>query len=231
MTTADSATEWWLMRGSAAHGPFTPAYIQLSLRSGAIAPEVLACPVGGQQWKPLNAWPEFNSAMSSQPVSSSGGSKAELPEFAKWIRSYCLFVSPMLFFGGMLGCLNAGSSFVPESPLFGVELIALAIYGIVQLGVAAILILGAIDLPTRSTKAVRMLQLGFALDLLNVVAMLVVTLFLFALAFSEQGHIAEVRDSVFDLLAPVQLAAVAFEAVALVWLVLKFESITRPGSV
>ncbi len=227
MTATTDLKQWWLLRDGAAQGPYTAAYIQLGLRTGTIQLGSPACPSGGQQWKPLREWPAFSNGSQAPIPPHSAERSSELPEFAKWIRYYCLFASPVLFFVGTLSCLSGGTMFVPESPLFGLEVLALGVITLVQLIAAVVLIFGAIGLPKRNKLSIRLLQLGFTVDLLNAFATLAIVLFLFALGSAEEGHFAQMNDSVFDLLAPVQLAALVFEAVALVWLVLRSDQLVQ----
>lgn len=56
--------KYWLLRGTAAHGPYIAEQIRAWLADGTAPPDTLACPEGGPQWSPLSEMAEFAQAAS-----------------------------------------------------------------------------------------------------------------------------------------------------------------------
>ena len=58
-------SQWYLLRGDQTHGPYEEEQVREWARSGQVAPTDLLCPVGGDQWQPLQAYPQFADAASA----------------------------------------------------------------------------------------------------------------------------------------------------------------------
>lgn len=57
--TAPSGGQWWLQLHGQATGPFTTAAVLEAVRLGDFATTTPACPVGGNEWKPIANWHEL----------------------------------------------------------------------------------------------------------------------------------------------------------------------------
>jgi uncharacterized RDD family membrane protein YckC len=56
----DHATrQWWLGENGQVKGPYGEPFICVSLKTGKLRPETLACPVGAQEWRTVADWPEL----------------------------------------------------------------------------------------------------------------------------------------------------------------------------
>lgn len=51
--------EWYLLREGKPLGPYRTEDIRSWVQSGQVQPGTLLAPVGGQEWQPLESWPEF----------------------------------------------------------------------------------------------------------------------------------------------------------------------------
>jgi len=50
---------WWIEANGKHIGPFSIETVRSHLADSEVAPSTLACPVGGDEWKPLTDWTEF----------------------------------------------------------------------------------------------------------------------------------------------------------------------------
>lgn len=57
--TPTPAEQWWVHYRGEAAGPMPLAELLTMLAKGEIVPDVLACPLSGQEWKPLSSWPQL----------------------------------------------------------------------------------------------------------------------------------------------------------------------------
>ena len=62
-----SDQQWWLARNGQADGPYSAEYITDGLQAGTLTVGSQACPVGGQEWKPLEDWPPWADTAQQQP--------------------------------------------------------------------------------------------------------------------------------------------------------------------
>lgn len=70
---------WWLTREGKPEGPFEQSLILGWIQEGRLESSSIACPDGGQQWKPLSSWPQFAVSI-SQTVNASDQSPASARE-------------------------------------------------------------------------------------------------------------------------------------------------------
>jgi hypothetical protein len=111
-TPPESADEkkWWVAIDGAAKGPFDATYIITAVKSGLILPTALACLVGGQEWRPLSDWAEFEAIAVAVPPPLPAAlpghpldvrlpllTNPALPKMANWISIYCIAVTPILW--------------------------------------------------------------------------------------------------------------------------------------
>ena len=61
--SSDMGRHWWLAKGGQSEGPYSEAYLAAAMLGGAVSSDMLACPVGGSQWRPLREWPSFVSVI------------------------------------------------------------------------------------------------------------------------------------------------------------------------
>ena len=100
--------QWWLSNQGAPAGPHSEAFLLVGLKTGAVSPETLACPVGGQEWKRLCEWPAFATtcAMVPPPVPPQ---MQPIPARAPWspqvIAWLGLLFSPIWV--GIMAAINA----------------------------------------------------------------------------------------------------------------------------
>ncbi len=73
---------WWLSKGSDPEGPFPAEHVAEWLRSGQIAPDTMACPENGQEWRPLREIDEFANAVPSAPAKPSAPTPPPPPHAA-----------------------------------------------------------------------------------------------------------------------------------------------------
>jgi len=59
---------WWVAQGDAHTGPFPVAQLRERLNSSDLNEEQLACPVGGDEWKPLSEWADVLGVKESEEV-------------------------------------------------------------------------------------------------------------------------------------------------------------------
>ena len=80
---------WWVAQGDAHTGPFPVAQLRERLNSSDLNEEQLACPVGGDEWKPLSEWADVLGVKESEevlpippplPTVNSSGIQASLPD-------------------------------------------------------------------------------------------------------------------------------------------------------
>ncbi len=102
--------KWWLSKGSDPEGPFPAEHVAEWLRSGQIAADTMACPVDGQEWRPLREIDEFAKAIPSvpskpstpspppppQPVDSVPAAAAVAPQGAQRLKSGILTAAIVL---------------------------------------------------------------------------------------------------------------------------------------
>lgn len=96
--SAETSKSWWLDLNGRPDGPRTTEAVTIELRAGRIAPTTRVCPVGGNEWRPLAAWPEWSSPATS-PVTVSSGD--DLREIAVWHRRFSLGILAIIV-GGLI---------------------------------------------------------------------------------------------------------------------------------
>jgi len=72
--------KWWLAVDGETKGPYNQAYAVAMLKSAKIDGTTLACPEGGQQWKPLSDWPAFADAVgqTASPPTTAGAAESQV---------------------------------------------------------------------------------------------------------------------------------------------------------
>jgi hypothetical protein len=55
--------KWWIAVRGVSDGPYSAAFILVSLKAGILEREALACLVGTQQWRPIGDWTDFGSSL------------------------------------------------------------------------------------------------------------------------------------------------------------------------
>lgn len=227
MTNAPIPT-WWLHRNNATEGPFTHAYISLALQNTQLDLNCLACLVGTQEWKTLADWGQWSErpttaetfafTSSSQRVSDDG----QLPDTARWICNYGLFVMPILWVVNNLSCVLSNPLFVEQSPYFGLELLLYLVDFPITLAATITLFVGALKL-RRSQQIGRTLVLcGLGGHVAWTMLLLMAGIGLLVVAESDPHvtHLAATESSgMGDALGcGILLAAFGFEIFAFIWL-------------
>lgn len=198
-TPVDSGTaerRWWLSRDDKAEGPYSEAYLIVSLQKGAIDPEALVCPEGSNQWMPVGKCPPFaeptgtSTAAGSpelpvRPVGSTAwagwmaaSTNPRLPRMANWICMYCIAVSPALQLLSLLATITFGgtASDLPyDSPIVGYAVAHDVLEFLALLAVTIALVIGALQLCRLKRRGVAILKVAFVLDF----ARILVTLFFY----------------------------------------------------
>jgi hypothetical protein len=245
-TTANPYPQWWLLQGSSATGPFRLSDVFNMLRDGRLSLESVACPVGSKEWRTLRDWNFYASPNSSVPVAESSpkiqlqlppldtetnaqARDASLPDMARWIGIYGLFVSPTLWLVNKLTCLVTAPVFVEESPLFGLEVLFYLIDSAVSLSATVLLFLGALFLRNRKQVATTLLVTGLGIGIAWLFVGLVVLALMLAAAASEPGvqhlNTSDEGAGIGLVLLGIALAATVFEVTALVWLLINRQQI------
>ena len=182
--------QWWLSRADEAEGPFVASAIVAGLRNGSIPVNALACPVDGQQWKPVSEWAEFAEAipiLQAEPVSewvdvtrdSDGRSavaprrplsagqfgdsfltNSRLPTMANCICVYAILVSPILWLFGECSGFAAGSTYRPGSGSASADAGLTALSLLGSLATAIVLFVGGLRLRGLRRSGVPLLKAG-----------------------------------------------------------------------
>ncbi len=110
---------WWLSSGNKPKGPFPTEHVAGWLKSGQLAPDVMACPEGGQEWKRLDELDVFVGHVPRPPAAAcepppppagalrsgtaAGGDKRHRAKFgiltAAIVLSGCCLLLDFLFLG------------------------------------------------------------------------------------------------------------------------------------
>lgn len=156
----------------------------VSLENGAITPKTLACPVGGNQWKPLGQWPAFESFLDRQhdenlkppplPPRRRGWNplgwlwrwvaNPRLPTMANWIWLYCLGIVPEVAILSHLAT-GVGSGTPPESKAYMLQCTWDILLLLVDIPVVILLVTGGLQLKRLRASAASVLKAGFAASL------------------------------------------------------------------
>jgi len=232
--------QWWLLQDGAPTGPFSHADVESGVLSGRILPGTLASPVGSVQWRPLREWESFAAGQPAEPQApplqspwpinvgkrSTVTRATQLPEMARWICAYSLFVSPVLWLINQGSCMATSPLFDETSPLLGFELLIGLMRFVVSLAVVALLLAGAIWLQRGKRLGVWLLISGLGLDIGWFVLELMVMALLMSAAAQDAGqqHLnpAEAGHPQLGMvLCAFTLVAGIFEVVSLIWLLTK----------
>jgi hypothetical protein len=141
----------------------------------------------------------------------------------KWICIFGLFVNPVIWGMSNLSCLVIGSSFSPESPLFGLALLQDVAGFFVGLGSLILLFLGALQLKRERALGITLTLTGLWIDVAWGVFAIVyfIVLAIVANVNPQANHWATDDKSSGQLgviILPIILACGVWEVVALVWL-------------
>jgi predicted permease len=230
-TIESPPSQWWLAKNSAAEGPLSHQEIRDALNSNKISRADYAYSSNEKEWKPLSAWSEFDSGTEEAAIQPPPAPPVEsypieplitnprLPAMANWICIYTLLVSPWLWWFYTVSDLTSGPIFVENSPLAGVEALAMFVGMFTSLIITVALFIGGMRL-----RALR--RSGTTIIILSiVVAVAVQVLMLFGvillLAMSDPIHYATktVAAELIDFFAViVGLCEAAFMVTALLWL-------------
>jgi uncharacterized RDD family membrane protein YckC len=115
MTTTSEAQEidgtrrWWLGENGQVKGPFGTAYVVVSMKTGKLRPNVLACVVGTQEWRTISDWPELCPVAGSvpPPLPTQTASTTPVAYAGFWDRVRAAFLDGVIVFlatgfGGVL---------------------------------------------------------------------------------------------------------------------------------
>lgn len=231
--SSGNASQWWLSTEGKAEGPFTESYILAGLKTDTIPPDAHACPVGGQEWKSVAVWPAFADAIvptafASPPVPpprSGAGSNdpmltnPQLPQMANWICVYTILVSPVLWLLSNMSCVFTGSTFDPDSDLFGFEVVMLGLEAIATLAITVTLFIGGLRLKCLKASGLKLIKIALWADLALIP--LAILLFLPLVFVADKRDWAEsttAQDLIGFAVFCGGLIVFAFEILSLVWL-------------
>lgn len=250
MSKATTEQLWWLLVDGVPTGPYTQVDLTTLVQEGRVLPDTNACPVGSTQWSPLRAWSAFQWAgraaagsewvVEPPPIvmrpSRTPVPADALPEFARWLCIYSLFVSPTLWLLSNLFCIATPPLFVEESPFFGFEVLLNLADAVVGLVTTVLLFVGALQLRQLRRIGVTLLTAGLGINLGYVIMHLLLFTVLLAGAASDpefqhlhpdDGNSAEVGFWLF--LTALFLTALVFEVVAFIWLLRRGERMRLRG--
>lgn len=237
-------TRWWIATGDKPEGPHTRSYIEMLLRSGRIVSTNLACPVDGEEWKPLCEWPEL-----SDLAAVSGSQNAppplpvptvlprhiglltnpRLPRMANWICIYCIAVYPVL---NLLSCIETfaygtASDFQYDSPATGFAVTYDAIMLVLYLGTAIAIVIGGLHLRRLRRVGATVIKAFFIVDFASIVIELLTATLWSALAAvvasplpaeEELTALGGVLVLVCLLIVALFVAVLVFQIIAFIWL-------------
>jgi hypothetical protein len=224
---------WWLSIDGKTDGPRSHAFVVAMLKSGQLDSSTLACPNGSEQWQPLSQWKEFAGAMPYEPsrpdtsfsdvavdsgpvnpyASSSVPSYPEagagqLPDTAKMICAYAIFVRPFVWFIG-----NASCVVIPPYTEFDVLMSFVGF--VVDSACTVLLVVGGIKLQAYRSSGLSLLRVG----IVSWIAFLVLALLLgFSMPIPESPDMGPAANIIELLLIGIYLVELGFQVFALVWL-------------
>lgn len=229
---------WWLSTTGKAHGPYTESYVIAGLKTNTLPVNAHACPVGGQEWKPVGQWPPFATAVvlalqvtptPSAPAMAAASAPVltnpQLPPMANRICAYSIVLSPFLCaLYGFSGLMTLSPTFRDDSDFFGLEVLMLILSILANLGLTILLVVVGIRLKALRRSGATIIKaaiwLGLPFSLLYLVAVFVVA----AIAgMSEGEHFAEQTPTTAATLIDfvmtiISLVEYTFQIIALVWL-------------
>lgn len=239
--TGTGSERWWLSKNSTPAGPYSEGYVSASLNGGTITSSTLACPVGGNQWRPLSEWPQFKEVLSKlpgtampppPPLAPPGSARAgltdfltnpRLPRMANWICIYCLGVSPAMTIIALPWTFSEASSVGSASPAFLLAILWDLATFVIDVASAIVLFLGGLKLKRLSPNARWWAIMSFYVSLGSKAIVLLGSLFVWAVeaavapgASSSDLTTGGAFLGLFAIL--LVLAVLVFEIVALVWL-------------
>lgn len=240
MTTHAPPRRWWLVVNSQVDGPRTETYILAGLQSGQIQPTTQACPEGGNEWRPLSAWPEWQGRTStgtSPPTLphvahnsyAAAGSlpnaydrlvtNPALPPMANAICVFTIVLLPLYWIFGVITTLVAPGTTEDE---IGFSMISLVIGAPIALAITILLAVGGLRLRSLRSSGVRLLKLGLIIDFVFIALSLIFTI-LIMIAIVMGGEVQEsTPNGAGTFFAAIEgvagIAALAFEIVAFIWL-------------
>ncbi|MCI0360150.1 MAG: DUF4339 domain-containing protein [Planctomycetaceae bacterium] len=236
---ASAGPQWWLLQDGSPAGPYPESEIVRLLEEGQLSTDILACPVGSTDWQPIRNWNALFSGQLGSPDSDRMQAPCEsasflrrpvvhspvqpLPDMARWICAYGLFVHPTLWLFSKLSCLAGPPIFVDDSPLFDWEVIVGLVDLMISATAAVLLFLGAMQLTNRKRISLALLSSGLGVSLGWLIVSLLWAALVFAAAASEPGvqHFRASEESspgLAILQCALGFAATVFEIVGLVWL-------------
>ncbi|HWL09969.1 MAG TPA: DUF4339 domain-containing protein [Planctomicrobium sp.] len=222
MKQNSSTGMWWLARRGEPTGPHSFQAVAQALSAGRVSSKTLACPVQGQEWKPLTHWPEFadvRQVPSNMPLLTN----PNLPPLANWICLYSFVFSPVSFLLNWFLTGLSGPTFVESSRIHGLELWLLFVSAGSSLILMGAGILGAVRLKRLIHSGEDIILASFWGGMLFGVVQLVLWFLLFVVAdpadFVESSESLSGRE-LFLLLFQLAwgILEFAFLVVAMVWL-------------
>lgn len=226
----EEESRWWISTQGKAEGPYSETYILTALKTNSLPSTAHACPVGGSEWKLISFWPVFAGTAQvgpdvappspySAPNNDSPLTNPLLPTMANWICIYSIVVAPALWVLDNLTCVMSGTTFHEESELFGIEALLLLFDAFFSLIIAVLMVIGGLRLRALRASGPTILKATIMARL--AMTLLLITLFVGLLVTASDTDMAEsttAGDLIIFLSTLVDLAALAFEIVAIVWL-------------
>lgn len=252
MSDLPSSTEgrehlWWLATGDKPEGPFKEASVLERLRAGQLSAAALACPVGGQEWRPLAEWAEFMAgkatlwqvtpaAFQPTPDQSACAESApfhgvQLPWMARAICHYCIFIYPAFVVFGLLATVFTGGSaseLPSESPIVFYAVVYDVFTWLVDAGLAVATAIGGLQVRRLKKVGVTVVKVTFIISFAWAAIEVLSTVF-WGVVVSMNGQ-PEVTDAVMGwgdvsfalfvlLFTGLVAAAFVFQIVAFIWLI------------
>ena len=185
----------------------------------------LACPEGGEQWKPLLDWPMFAHAVPHQPSISkpsasqsvtsevASPARSHLPAMANWICVYCIAIRPTLWF-----ISNASSLVLGFDDDY--ELLTFLLEASIDTVLTIFLLIGGLQLRESRQAGIKTVKLTITIWLVFFGLFLLVGVPLIVIGTSsEYVEPMSPGDYFACFLIPFFLAEIVFQVTALVWLI------------
>ena len=229
-----SSRRWWLAINGRADGPHVTAHVFAMAQARQIELETQACPEGGQEWRPLLAWPEF-AAMQTVPSMmpppppgtfppvASGSDQVltnpRLPPMANWICIYAIVVAPIMWCIEHLSCGMTGFSLASHSEAFGLEVMLSCVNALKSFVVTVLLVIGGLRLRSLRASGPRFIRIALWVGLgLGLLIMGLVVMVVFGVPEDQWAESTPAADIINFVILIAGLAEFAFMVLALVWL-------------
>ena len=226
--TATVQQEWWIHTDGRAEGPYSSAFVRVTLERADSPGDVRICPVGEKEWRPAREWPDFADLTRSRAAVVREHGPAVSVDHKLMLRVigvYAAVVAPLLFLLEMAATFT-GNSLVNElassSRLLPYGFALDLFWSVLDAGTTAFLCLAGWWLLSLRSKSVATTLIALGLRMFSALLQIPIVILWQGLVESQasqlQGEPPMGTWLVFCNL--LLLASFLFELVALTWLLL-----------